>query len=308
MFVECWQTSALEMEFQREGGRRLKEVSECSKADNEHRHLCCQSVRPISILTVLSADTFLSYDLNSSSIDSNRIVSDVAEDVHDLQEKMMMMQMELEDVRAAQLPVAPRLTDIESAALRTDYKFALRHFLDDARSEGTITPSPSMQVSSLCDSNSIVVSTLYHTALTHFDGPTDLSSARTGFGAELARMTESLWRSISLTIHDAPGFTPLNFTVSRYYCVGQVKKLVAGRLQLLNQDPQEFRLRCEGRILHDSRSLESYGIYHRVFLDYEAMGPQFQRFTHMPDGQPLTDTGETTRITSISESKSMVVS
>ena len=197
------------------------------------------------------------------------------------------MQMEMEDLRAAQLPVAPRLVDIESAALGTDFKFALRHFLDDARSEGRITPTPSMQVSSLCDSSSLIVSTLYHTALTHFDEPIDPALARIGLSSEIARAIgkfESKSDLTQLTIHGSPGSTPLYFA-TRWDCsVSQLKKLIAGRLELLNQDPQNFRLRYEGRILHDDHSLRSCGIPPRAFLDYEAIGLQFKRFTNLPDG------------------------
>ena len=257
-------------------------------------------MRPLKLLVATSAHQISSYDLNSSSIHSNRIVSNVAEDVHHVQEKLVIMQMEMENVRAAQLPVAPRLVDIESAALKTDYKFALRHFLDDARSEGTITPSPSMQVSSLCDSNSLILSTLYHTALTHFDEPTNPAIR---FSHEIARAYEtyeskSCWTS--LTIHGCPGPTPLYFGISLDHSVGELKKLVAGKLELLRQDPQTFRLRYEGRILHDDDSLRSCGIYYRAVLSYEAVGLQFQRFADLPDGHYSPDLEQSTEIFSCS--------
>ena len=213
------------------------------------------------------------------------------------------MQMEMEDVRAAQLPMAPRLVDIERAALRTDYKFALRHFLDDARSEGTITPSPSMQVSSLCDSNSLIVSTLYHSALTHFDEPTNPAPARIAFSHEITRAIETFESEsglTKLTIHGCPGGTPLHFAMESNCSIGELKALVAGRLELLNQDPQEFRLRYEGRILHDGSCLRSCGIQYRAFLYYEAVGLQFQRFTNLPDGHSSPDTAKSTRISPIS--------
>lgn len=227
-----------------------------------------------------------SYDLSSSNTNSDRIVSDVAENIHDLQERLAIMQLEMEDVRAAQLPVAPRLVDIESALLRTDYNFALRHYLGDTRSEGTITPSPSMQVSSLCGSNSIMVSTLYHTALTHVDRASDLAVSSVGFGTEIARKFDSYDRVTSLTVHGAPGHTPLNFTVPADYGIVELRKIVAGRLQLLGQDPQEFRLRYEGRILQETYTLRTCGIHYRAFLDYEATGAQFRRFTNLPDDHP----------------------
>lgn len=109
------------MELQGEGDRSPQEVSECSKADNEHRNLCRQSVRPLKMLIVVSAHIFRSYHLNSSSTESTLLVSDVAENVQDLEERLASMRLEMEDIRAAQLPAAPPLVDIESTALRTDY-------------------------------------------------------------------------------------------------------------------------------------------------------------------------------------------
>ena len=240
------------------------------------------------------AHQFSSYDLNSSSIHSNRIVSNVAEDVHHVQEKLMIMQMEMEDVRAAQLPMAPKLVDIESAALKTDYKFALRHYLADARSDGTITPAPSMQVSSLGNSNSLMVSTLYHTALTHFDEPTD-SALR--FGHQITRAFErfdSKSGLTSLSVYGSPGPAPLFFELPWEYSIRELKKHVAGRLELLDQHPQEFRLRYEGRILHDDECLRSCGICYRAVLGYEAVGLQFQRFVDLPDAHCLPDIEEST--------------
>ena len=254
-------------------------------------------------MVATSAHQLSSYDLNSANIHSNSIVSNVAEDVHHVQEKLVIMQMEMEDVRAAQLPVAPRLVDIERAALRTDYKFALRHFLDDARSEGTITPSPSMQVSSLCDSNSLIVSTLYHTALTHFDEPIDPAPARIGLSHEIARVFETFESKsglTKLTIYGCPGGTPLHFASDLNCSIGELKTLVAGRLELLNQDPQQFRLRYEGRILQDGRLLRSCGIPYRAILYYEAAGLQFQRFTNLPNDHSSPDIGQSTRILPIS--------
>ena len=215
----------------------------------------------------------------------------------------MTMQMEMEDMRAAQLPLAPRLVNIESAALGTDFKFALRHFLDDARSE----PSPSMQVSFVCDSNSLMVSTMYHTALTHFDEPIDLAPACIGMSHEIARANgtfESTSGMTQLTIHGSPGSTPLYFAIDLDCSVRHLKKLIAGRLELLNPNPQDFRLRYEGRILPDDYRLRSCGTHPRAFLDYEAMGLQFQRFTNLPDIHPSPDIRKTTRILSFSKPKS----
>ena len=203
----------------------------------------------------------------------------------------MIMQMEMEEVRAAQLPMAPKLVDIESAALKTDYKFALRHYLDDVRSDGTITPSPSMQVSSLGNSNSLMVSTMFHTALTHFDEPTD-SAIR--FGHQIARAFEKFEskRSLaSLSVYGSPGPAPLHFEIPWDCSIRGLKSLVAGRLELLHQHPQEFRLRYEGRILHDDDCLRSCGICYRAVLGYEAVGLQFQRFIDLPDVHYSPKTG-----------------
>ena len=82
--------------------------------------------------------------------------------------------------------------------------------------------------------------------------------------------------------------------------IGELKALVAGRLELLNQDPQEFRLRYEGRILHDGSCLRSCGIQYRAILYYEAIGLQFQRFANLPDGHSSPDTAKSTRISPIS--------
>lgn len=206
----------------------------------------------------------------------------MAKNVDDLHESLAVMQLEMEDVRAARLPAAPKLVDIERAALRTDYRFALRHYLGDARSECANTPSPSMQVSSLCDSDSVNVSTLYHTALTHIDG-SDRVSVGLDFSTQVADALNSGRFFIMLTVYGAPGLTPLNFSLWDDRSVGGVKKLVAGRLELLNQDPQEFRLRYKGRILDEDCSLQWHGIQRKAILDYEAIGPQFPRVTDLPD-------------------------
>ena len=62
-----------------------------------------------------------------------------------------------------------------------------------------------MQVDSLCGSNSVMLSTLYYTALTHIDGASDLDFERVGFGAEVAQAIESYHRDTTLTIRGAPG-------------------------------------------------------------------------------------------------------
>lgn len=85
----------------------------------------------------------------------------------------------------------------------------------------------------------------------HADRASDLASAPIGFGTEVAQAIRSQVSLTNLNIHGAPGFKPLHFQVFADCRVGKVKNLVAGRLELLNQDPQDFRLRYEGRILDD---------------------------------------------------------
>lgn len=194
------------MELQREGDRIPEEVYEYSKADNEYRNLRRQPVRSLRTLVAISAHLLRSYDFHSSSTESSQFVLGVANYVNGLQEELAIMQLEVEDVRATQLPTASKLVDNESAALGTDYTFALRHFLCDA--------IPSMQLSPLCDSNSIAESTLYRTKLTHIDVATALALTHVGSGPEVAPLVKSSFIKVTFMVSQAlcPSISKSNWT------------------------------------------------------------------------------------------------
>ena len=112
------------------GERIPEEVYECSKAHNEYRNLCRQFARSLRMLVAISAHLLRSYDFHSSTTESSQFVLGFAKYVNEPSGRIShhaagsrLCQ------RAAQLPTAPKHVDNQSAALETDYTFALRHSL-----------------------------------------------------------------------------------------------------------------------------------------------------------------------------------
>ena len=107
-----------------------------------------------------------------SSLDTtaNRIETNISYHVRDLQERLSFIQLELENVKAIQIPGAAKLVETNEAAISEDFDHNMRQFLDHTDTKATVTPCPSMQVSSIRGSNSIMTSTVSYTARTHVTG------------------------------------------------------------------------------------------------------------------------------------------
>ena len=158
----------------------------------------------------------------------------------------------MEDLNAAHLPQATPHRANDRAGIRTDYRYALRHFFDGASStySGINTPpTPSFQVSALETSSSGLTSK-YCTA--------PMSQISNGEWYQPSRKcTQILIRNIG--VHQT-----MAFQVAPEDSIGKIKSLVCERIGL---EHASFELLYSSRVLKSSdKSIDEYGIPHDATL------------------------------------------
>lgn len=193
------------------------------------------------------------YDTNSANVTVSQMESDMTDHVHDFHKRLESLQLELEDVRAAQLPQGRALLEMNEAALGVDYDFNIRQFLNETPTDGTITPSPSMQVSSLRGTNSILTSTAFHTAPTHITG------------GILPALAEEPCQGI--TVLGVPGIDGLRLKVEPHYSIDVVMSLIQQRFAKTTLEDHS-RLRYGGQFLDPLGTLSSCGVHDEASLLY----------------------------------------
>ena len=180
-------------------------------------------------------------------------------------EKLPQILDQFEDLNAALLPQAIPHRAIDRASIRTDYRYALRHYFDGAAStsSGIKTPStPSFQASALETSSSLLTSE-YHTA-----PMSQISNAE--YRQPSRKCTQVLVRNVG--VHQT-----MAFQVAPEDSIGTIKSLVRGRIGL---EHASFELLYSSRVLNSSdKSLDEYGIPHDATLTCLSFRPNIAPLT-----------------------------
>ena len=178
---------------------------------------------------------------------TDRIQSEIAT----IQETLPAILQELEEVKERQLPDAPAHRESDRASIQVDYRFTLRHFIDDAMSvvSGAARPaSPSIQVSSLNASGS-AVTTEYETAPSLFNGEGAIT-ARSNPCTQLLVRSPTTAGTLAIQVQPAD-------------LVEDIKKTIQSRIGL---PTARFELVHNGRILNAGQSLQRCKIPHNSTL------------------------------------------
>ena len=158
----------------------------------------------------------------------------------------------MEDLNTAHLPQVNPHRANDRAGIRVDYRYALRHYFDDAAStySGINTPStPSIQVSVLETSSSGLTSE-YHTA--------PMSQISNGECYQPSR------KSTQILIRNVGVHQTMAFQVAPEDSIGKIKSLVRERIGL---EHASFELLYSSRVLKSSgKSIGEYGIPHDATL------------------------------------------
>ena len=180
-------------------------------------------------------------------------------------EKLPQILEQFEDLNATHLPQATPHRAIDRAGIRTDYRYALRHYFDGATStySGINTPStPSFQVSALETSSSLLTSE-YHTA-----PMSQISNAE--YRQPSRKCTQILVRNVG-------GHQTMVFQVDPEDTIGKIKSLVRERICL---EHASFELLYSSRVLKSSdMSIDDYGIPHNATLTCLSFRPNNAPFT-----------------------------
>lgn len=184
--------------------------------------------------------------------------ADLAAHLEEL-EKLPGILQQMEDIRAAQLPQAPPHGAMERAGVRVDYTFALRHYMDGAKSmcSEMMTPSaPSLQVSSFEPTNSITTSRFDTAPMFQILGDeADLNSRR---------CTQVLVRNVGL-------HKTITLQTKPEYTIEKIKILVREKIGMPNA---QFDLLYSSRVLHSpEQSLDEYNIPHDATLTCVSFRP-----------------------------------
>jgi len=195
----------------------------------------------------------VSYRYNTTCT-ADRIETEIIE----LREKLPNILQQLEEVKENQLPQAMAHRAIDRAAVSTDYRLALRHYLNDEVSvitEITTPTTPSIQVSSLGVSHSRTTSE-YWTAPTQRASETGLTTIPE-LCTQLFVSNVAIFKTLVIRVHSKDR-------------IEKVKNNIRQRAALPNAC---FELPYAGHVLSEERSLEELNIAHNSTITCVSFRP-----------------------------------
>lgn len=233
--------------------QRLKWTFKESEIDGFRRDLMgCKATLNMSI----SVANF--YNTRATVTSTAKMEADLTAHLEEL-EKLPEILQQMEDIRAAQIPLATPHGAIERASIRVDYTFALRHYMDDAVSmcSEIMTPAaPSLQVSSFEPTDSITTSR-FHTA--------PVSQTFGDEAGQSSRCTQILVRNVGL-------HRTIILQTKPEYTIETIKILVREKIGMPNA---QFDFLYSSRTLGSpGRSLEEYKIPHDATLTCVSFRPE----------------------------------
>ena len=187
-------------------------------------------------------------DVSLQNAISSRIESSLKEHIQDFQERLAILQLGLEDVKAVQTPARPNPLSPELSTIGSDYSWCMQRFFGNATSHVLTTPCPSMQVS-----------TMFHTAHAHL--PPDSTHDDVIHGV------------ISVSIYSLPDYPyRVQFEAKSNISIMDVKRAIPADIHI---PVERFGFRCCGK-LQDSdpviNHVSSWNSPPLLDLVYEAVG------------------------------------